>query len=568
MRFYVSRTAARLVFLGILTAAVPAQSPPTDPVLSAMKQELQRSLANLKGQTQPPYFLSYQVTDNRAIQIHGSFGTLISSDDNRTRVLDVDLRVGDYTLDNTHPLRGGFGGFDFGSQFGRHGIPIEDDPGALRRALWHETDRQFKQAVERLQEVKANVRVRVEAEDKSADFSRETPETYSEPEAAFAFDPALWEQKVRQFSAPFRRHSDFYEGAVTAMAELETRRYVNSEGSEIRISLPLYRLMITASTKAEDGMELPLHETFLAFSVDGLPSDAAVLQTVEAMIARLQALRTAPLAEPFTGPAILSGRASAVFFHEIFGHRIEGHRQKDEEEGQTFKKKIGQAVLPASFSVHSDPTQRRMGATDLAGFYLYDDEGVKARRVALVEKGVLRSFLMSRSPIENFERSNGHGRRQQGFQVVARQSNLLVESSTPVPRAALKKMLLQQIKSSGKPYGLLFEDIEGGFTFTQRVIPNAFNVMPTVVHRVYPDGREELIRGVDLIGTPLIAFSKITAADDDVQVFNGICGAESGWVPVSAVSPGILVTQIETQRKEKSQERTPILPPPPASEGK
>jgi len=175
---------------------------------------------------------------------------------------------------------------------------------------------------------------------------------------------------------------------------------------------------------------------------------------------------------------------------------------------------------------------------------------------------------MSRSPIENFEHSNGHGRRQQGFDVVARQSNLLVESSKPVARAELKKKLLQQVKAAGKPYGLLFEDIEGGFTLTQRFIPNAFNVMPTMVYRVFPDGKEELIRGVDLIGTPLIAFSKIDAADDDVQVFNGICGAESGWVPVSAVSPGILVTQIETQRKEKSQERPPILPPPSAPEAK
>jgi TldD protein len=119
------------------------------------------------------------------------------------------------------------------------------------------------------------------------------------------------------------------------------------------------------------------------------------------------------------------------------------------------------------------------------------------------------------------------------------------------------------VRALHKPYGLYFEEIEGGFTFTQRFLPNAFSVLPTLVYRVYPDGREELVRGVDLIGTPLIAFSKIDAADDDVEVFNGICGAESGWVPVSAVSPGILVSQIETQRKEKSQERPPALPPPP-----
>jgi predicted Zn-dependent protease len=147
---------------------------------------------------------------------------------------------------------------------------------------------------------------------------------------------------------------------------------------------------------------------------------------------------------------------------------------------------------------------------------------------------------------------------------VARQSNLLVESTRQVSRAELKSKLIEQIKAAHKPYGLYFDDIEGGFTFTQRTLPNAFNVRPTVVYRVYPDGREELVRGVDLIGTPLIAFSKIIATDDQTAVFNGMCGAESGWVPVSAASPGLLVSEIEVQRKEKSQERPPILPPPPA----
>lgn len=557
-----------LCLSALLTAALPiqAQQGPADSVLAAMTQELNRSLQNLKREPVPPYFLSYQLADNRAIQISGSFGALLSSSDHRTRVLDVDLRVGDYALDNSHPLRGFFTERDYDWAFAPSLLPVEDDAEALRTALWYETDRKYKRAVERLQQVKTNVRVRVEQEDKSADFSHEAAETYSEPEAPFSFDRSLWEEKIRKYSAPFSKYADIYEGSVWVSAELETRRYVNSQGSEIRISMPLYQLAITASSKAEDGMELPLHQTYLAFSPQGLPDDAAVLQAVDRMIQSLLALRKAPVADNFTGPAILSGRASAVFFHEVFGHRIEGHRQKDEDEAQTFKKKVNQPVLPASFSVYSDPTERRLGGSDLAGFYLYDDEGIKAQRVAVVEKGILKNFLMSRSPIEGFDRSNGHGRRQQGFPVVARQSNLLVQSSSAVSRPELKKMLIKQVKAANKPYGLFFDDIEGGFTFTQRVIPNAFNVFPTVVYRVYPDGREELVRGVDLIGTPLIAFSKILAADADVQVFNGICGAESGWVPVSAVSPGILVTQIETQRKEKSQERPPVLPPPASPE--
>ena len=373
---------------------------------------------------------------------------------------------------------------------------------------------------------------------------------------------------MRKLTAPFAQHKEIIENSAEVIAEIETRRYVNSDGSRIQISSPFYRIIISATAKADDGMELPLHQTYMSFRPEGLPSDEAILKDVNHMVETLLALVKAPLAEPYTGPAILSGRASAVFFHEIFGHRIEGQRQKNEDEAQTFKKKVNQAVLPEFISVYSDPGLKSYAGTELVGYYPYDDEGVKARRVTVVDKGTLKNFLMSRAPIEGFDHSNGHGRRQQGYRVVARQSNLVVESSKQVSRAELKKLLIEQIKTANKPYGLLFDDIEGGFTFTQRVLPNAFNVRPTVVYRVYPDGKEELVRGVDLIGTPLIAFSKISATDDQVAVFNGVCGAESGWVPVSASSPGLLISQIEVQRKEKSQERAPLLPPPPAMESK
>jgi predicted Zn-dependent protease len=535
----------------------------TDPVLNAMQQELTRSFQNFKKTSTPPYFLSYQLTDNHAINVSASFGALTGSSDQTTRLLDLDLRVGDYALDNTHPIRDADPYGDLSDQMDRQKVPLEDDPDALRVTLWRETERKYRSAVQRLQKVKANVQVKVEAEDRSGDFSHEGPEVYSEPNAPFSFDTKLWEEKLRRLTAPFAQHKEIIENDAQVSAEVETRRYVNSDGSQIRISSPFYRVIISATAKAEDGMELPLHQTYMSFRPNGLPDDAAIQADVNHMIETLVALVKAPLAEPYTGPAILSGRASAVFFHEIFGHRIEGQRQKNENEAQTFKKKVNQSVLPDFLSVYSDPTLKTLGTTELVGYYPYDDEGVRARRVMIVDKGILKNFLMSRAPIEGFDRSNGHGRRQQGFKVVARQSNLVVESSKQVSRAELKKLLIEQIKSANKPYGLFFDDIEGGFTFTQRTIPNAFNVRPTVVYRVYPDGKEELVRGVDLIGTPLIAFSKIVASDDQVAVFNGVCGAESGWVPVSASSPGILVSQIEVQRKEKSQERVPILPPPP-----
>jgi predicted Zn-dependent protease len=529
-----------------------------------MHAELTRSFQNLQKAPLPPYFLSYQLTDNRAIDITSSFGAIMGSSDQSSRLLDLDLRVGDYTLDNTHPLRGGEIDTDFASMLDRQPMPLDDDPNALKVALWRETESKYRHAVQRFQKVKANVQVQVAAEDQSGDFSHEAPETYFETPTTYSIDSAAWEQKLRRITAPFAQHPEILENSAEFIAEIETRRYVNSDGSQIQISSPFYRIIISATAKADDGMELPLYQTYMSFHPDGLPNDATLQHDVNSMVETLLALVKAPVADPYTGPAILSGRASAVFFHEIFGHRVEGQRQKNENEAQTFRRKVNQSVLPDFLSVYSDPGLRQRAGVDLVGYYPYDDEGVKATRVTVVDKGVLKNFLMSRTPIEGFDQSNGHGRRQQGYPVVARQSNLVVESSKQVSRAELKKLLIEQIKAANKPYGLFFDDIEGGFTFTQRTIPNAFNVMPTVVYRVYPDGKEELVRGVDLIGTPLIAFSKILATDDDVAVFNGICGAESGWVPVSASSPGLLVSQIEVQRKAKSQERAPILPPPPA----
>jgi predicted Zn-dependent protease len=547
-----------------LLASAPAQPQEavSSPVLEAMKAELTRSMRTLGSQPTPPYFLSYEITETHSASVAGSFGKIIRSDESRRRILDIDLRVGDYTLDSTHPVRGAFPSFDFFDRFSAAEIPVEDNPDAIRAALWYNTEAKYKHALERYMQVKTNVQVKVEQEDKSPDFSRQSPERYIEKPEPLALDRRAWEEKISKYTAPFAELTNIYEANATLNVEGEARWFVNSEGAEIQTSQAYYRLFISAFTKADDGMELPRYESFLAFTPQDLPDDKRVLAAVEKMIKDLQALRTAPLVEPYTGPAILSGRASGVFFHEVFGHRVEGHRQKDENEAQTFKKMVNQKVLPDSFSVYFDPTLRRLSDRDLVGSYAFDNQGVKARRLAVVENGVFKNFLMSRTPIEGFPGSNGHGRKAPGLAPVARQSNLVVEVSHPVTRAELKHMLLEQIKKENKPFGLYFEDIEGGFTLTGRTIPNAFNVLPVMVYRIYPDGREELVRGVDLIGTPLTAFSKIAAGDDHTEVFNGICGAESGDVPVSASSPGILISQVEVQKKEKSQERPPILPPP------
>jgi len=280
----------------------------------------------------------------------------------------------------------------------------------------------------------------------------------------------------------------------------------------------------------------------------------------------LEALRNAPATQPFDGPArpaILSGRAAAVFFHEVLGHRLEGQRQRGNEEGQTFTKEIGKPILPDFLSVADDPTQATFDGTYLSGYYGYDDEGQRAQRVELIKDGVLKTFLMSRLPIASFADSNGHGRSQIGRMPTGRQGNLIVTSTKTVPESELRKMLIEEAKKQGKPFGLYFEDISSGFAVTQRNMPQAFQVMPLVVYRVYTDGRpDELVRGVSIVGTPQAALKRIIATGDKRDIFNGECGAESGSIPVSAIAPAMLVSEIETQRQPQGTARPPILPPP------
>jgi predicted Zn-dependent protease len=368
---------------------------------------------------------------------------------------------------------------------------------------------------------------------------------------------------VRKLSARFSNYPHVLTSHVSVSGQTDSRYFVNSEGSRIQHGRGFARVVISASAKATDGTDLSSFETFEAVEASGLPDEKILNAAVDRVANDVTNLLKAPEAEPFVGPAIFSGRAAGVFFHEIFGHRVEGHRQKDEAEGQTFTKSVNTKVLPDFLSVVFDPTRRKIDGIDLNGWYDYDDEGVKGRPVLAVDKGVLKTFLMSRSPIKGFDSSNGHGRRQPGLEPVSRQSNLIVESTNAVSDAKLREMLIAEVKKQGKPYGLYFRDITGGFTTTQRAGLQAFKVIPVIVYRIYPDGRpDELVRGTDIVGTPLSSFSKIIATGDKQDVFNGYCGAESGSVPVSAVSPAILVSEIEIEKKAKSNDRPPLLSEP------
>lgn len=539
------------------------------PILAIMEDELKLSMERLVSPDGTrPYFIQYAVTDESSWEISATLGSLESNEARHTRLADVDVRCGDYTRDSTHQIRGGDEFFDPSAYWkGTVTLPLNGDPLTTRYVLWFETDNRFKSAVKRLGQVKANVKVKVEEEDPSDDFSHEKHETHDGSWLGPNVDVDRFLDRVRKLSQRFRTHPEIYNSDVMLTGSAKNVLAVNSEGSKLQYGREHWRIGVFASTVAEDGMELWQYASFDAHTPEGLPEDAVLEAGVDRVILDLANLRTAPIVEPYTGPAILMNRASGVFFHEIFGHRIEGHRQKDVEEGQTFAKKIGKEVLPSFLSIIDDPTRKQFRGTDLNGFYDFDDECVRAQSVRVVSNGVLETFLLSRSPTRGFTQSNGHGRRQPGRNVVARQGNLCIESTKQVKFDELRSMLINECRKQDKEYGLLFADISGGFTMTQRWVPQAFKVMPILVYRVYPDGRpDELVRGVDIVGTPLTCFSKILATADDPSVFNGFCGAESGWVPVSAISPSILVEQIEIEKKQKAQDRPPILIPPIALE--
>ena len=544
----------------VAEAAPPDTPAKRSPLLAAMQAELDRSVKTLSAQEPPAYYVGYTITDTQRAEVSGSNGALLSSSENRNRWLEVSVRAGGYDLDNTHKVgtreeqRGGPG----------EPVPIDNDTEVLRRAIWLETDKQYKSAAEALIKIKTGKEVKVEtAEGAAPDFTHEQPHTYIGPEASFQLERKPWEEKVRAYTKEFRDSPAVINSIVTFTAQAQNAYQITSEGTQLQYGQIRYRLEMFIQGKAPDGMDLERYYNFDWVNPADAPDDKAVYAAGATMRKELEGLVAAPINEPSVGPALLTGRAAAVFFHEVFGHRAEGHRQKDVAEGQTFAKKVNEQILPDFLSIVDDTTMRKLGSTDLLGYYEYDDEGVKAHRVTLVDHGVLKDFEMSRSPLVGFPHSNGHGRRQLGASPVSRQGNLIVESSKTLPDAELRAKLFELIKQQHKQFGLLIDDIAGGFTFTGRGQPQAFQVLPLVVYKVFADGRpDELVRGVDIVGTPLASLTKIVATGTTMEVFNGYCGAESGSVPVSAAAPAILTTELEVQKKETSTDRPPILPSP------
>jgi len=558
--------AALFCLPALLLFVRPATAAEESPVLQAMTEEMERSMSTLQLEDyDPAYFMYYRVVDVQTFQVSASYGAVENVGDNRYRSLLVDVRVGDYARDNTPDDEGFY--FDPRNSeaylFSRMNVPIEDDLDALRQKLWLSTDYNYKRALDEYLGKKGRQVHRVEEPDRPDDFSREEPLVVIEDTAGLDVDRQAWIALVRELSAQLKAYELIYLSDVDFSAVRKNRFMINSEGTRTQTTEANYSLSVTARTRAEDGMPLSLAHSWKAHTISRLPAADVVRASVDSLATTLLALRKAPVMEPYSGPAIIEAPAAGVFFHEALGHRLEGHRTKREGEGHTFKDKLGETILPEFLSVYDDPTLDEFDGVELYGHYRYDDEGCMASRADLVQDGVLTGFLMSRVPIKNITGSNGHGRSDVWRKPVSRMGNLIVETSRPRSDKHLRKQLIKECKKAGKPFGLIFSAMSAGETNTSSVGIQALRARPTLVKKVYvKDGREELVRGVELIGTPLSMLENIIAAGETPVAWNEVCGAESGWVPVSTISPGLLINEVEVQKSDTNMRKGQILPPP------
>lgn len=533
-------------------------------VLESMRTELERSEDDLKIEDyESPYFISYQVKDNREVTVSGKFGSISTDDKSRQRRAYVEVRVGDYDFDNFANVDAQ--NFRFGSYSPSPTMPLDDEPMALRSTLWQLTDNAYKGALSNFLAKRGGAVFKVEKEVDVPSFSRAPEVTYHGEPKPMQFDRGKWKSRVRDMTQRMLEFDELIDANMTVSAKRQVRYYVNTEGTTIVDDHPLYSIQMKAWARAEDGMLLDNTASFYARSVEDLPDRSRLESAVDSMVGELKKLRQAPVIDPFSGPAILMPEASGVLFHEAVGHRLEGERQRDDKEGQTFKDQVGQEIIPPFLSVYDDPTKKRLAGKPLNGYYRFDDEGVAAQRVTLIEDGVLKNYLKSRTPIEASRKSNGHGRAQGTNKPMGRMGNTIVKANDDKTYSmeTLKERLIEEVKKQDKGFGLIIQDITGGSTNTSGWGYQAFKGSPHLIYKVDPEtGEETLVRGAELVGTPLTSISKIVAAGEKKAVFNGYCGAESGYVPVSATSPALLTTEIELQRSQQSKARPPLLDAP------
>jgi TldD protein len=532
-------------------------------LIGAMRAELKRQLHGLRQPGEPkPFYLSYLTHVKEGLTVWGRYGAVFRSEPQRDVDLYAEVRVGSHKLD--HSIDGGLTA-DLSQRQSTAWVdgPQDLEPDALRYALWKLTQHKYDEALQEFYE-KKKILVEQHLPQGGQSFSAEARLRHYDPLKPVAFPKQRWETFVRDTSGMFRAHRFILDPYVQIRGLNKVRLFASSEGTEFLCQDTYFEVTLQGWLLGPDGVHLESTRTFYGREPGSLPKRAQVQRAIDEIARELKELAVAKPLDPYAGPALLSGFASGLVFHEAIGHRLEGERTRSRSEGHTFAAKVGQRILPKGVDVVDDPTLRELGGMPLHGHYAIDDEGVRAQRVELVADGVLKSFLMSRQLVEGFRHSNGHGRHERYQDPMARMANLVVSAREGKSWDELKRLLCEETKRRGLPYGLIIRGVSAGETRTDQYDFQAFKGIPTAVYTVDPEtGRETRVRDVTFIGTPLAVMQRIVAFGTGQDVDNSYCFAESGAVPVATVAPPMLVGELELQRASTRRYRPQRLPLPP-----
>ena len=573
------------LLFGLLAAGAHAQTG-DDVVLRAMRDELNRSRSLKVLSQEAPYYIDYAIDDVDGFEISASLGGLISVRQTRFRLPEIHVRVGDYRFDNTDYAGSGY---RFGTHYEIDRFPLENSYSVMRRFLWLATDTSYKSAVEAISRKRAALK-NVAAAEQLDDFARAEPvrKILEIPGSPIGQD--AWAARVRSLSDIFKAYPAVKASGVELNAIQSAHYYINSEGTEVRTPEKLIFLLAKAEAQAPDGMVMRDAVVFQSLDFDRLPAEPELRRGIMALAANVSALAAAPKGEDYSGPVLFEGNAAAQLFAEVLGRNLALTRRPVMDPGRTgyvpvseLEGRQGVRILPEWFDVVDDPTQKEWQGRPLFGSYAVDREGVVPRPLSLVEKGVLKTFLLTRQPVPGYVGSNGRARMPGSFGAnSASMSNLFVRATQTTPLADLKKKLLEICKLRNKPYGMIVRKMDfpssASFEEIRRLLSSGAQAgsgghpvsLPVLVYRVYPDGREELVRGLHLRSMNARSLKDILTAGDDNNVFEfmnsqapfALMGASNYVAESCVVAPSVLIDDVEMHPTEGELPKLPIVPAP------
>lgn len=574
-----------------LISQSPALSIPADEVLlRAMRDELDRSkqLAIVGGRD-VPYFISYTLSDSETLHVSASMGAVVNVSRSHFRSPVTEVRVGGYDFDNTGHI---FSGAYSGSRYDGN-VPLDDNYANFRNQLWLSTDRAFKTAVESMARKRASLNSSAAPSEPLPDFSKVAPVVSIAKVSRSKVDDQEWTARTGRLAAAFGNIKEVLSSAVELQLIQGPTTQMNSEGTAVRYKDDLYWLYSKAEGQAPDGMLLHDAVSIQSLDLEKFPAEAELRRSLVEVGENVRNLVHAPAGERYSGPVLLEPKAAAQLLAQLLGDNLRVPRRPLSDPGRNvnfapseLENRLGARVLPDSFDVSDDATQSAFQGKPLAGFYPFDMEGVPPQPVSVVEKGVLKNFLTTRQPIRGFPLSNGHARLPGGYGAYAGAiGNLFVKSSDTVPLADLKKRLIQMITSQGKPYGMLVRKLDYPYSASSSELQSLAQASaqsggsarpvspPILIYRVYPDGREELVRGLRFRGLTTRTLRDVLAASTETVAFDyvnvavplAILGAGGYLAPASVISPGLLFEELELEPPQDQLPKPPTVPPPNAA---